>query len=228
MLGAAPFGEPARNLESETGVGPANAIRAQSRASVATSNSRPEHWPRPNNGSSPPNNTSRPVAATPSTRPRPKPASLPSTERSTVASTWHVQRPASYLTEILGKRLRGDTEGRGWDKAARSIETYRHHHLGISPEHGSRPGDGIHKAIGEPPTNHTLRLRFWKQTQRHVDEHLSPSPERDNALQRTRSTCARSREQLLRPRNIVYPAATLTLGPTPPMSQPVCELVSLA
>ena len=97
-----------------------------------------------------------------------------------------VQRPASYLTEILGKRLRGDTEGRGWDKAARSIETYRHHHLGISPEHGSRPGDGIHKAIGEPPTNHTLRLRFWKQTQRHVDEHLSPSPERDNALQRTR------------------------------------------
>ena len=96
------------------------------------------------------------------------------------------KRPAAYLIETLGKRPRTENESRRWDKAATSIETYRHHHLGISPEDGPRRGRGLHAAIGAQPDNHALRLRFWKQTQRHVEEHLSPPIDREHALQRTR------------------------------------------
>lgn len=95
-----------------------------------------------------------------------------------------VKHPAGYLTETLGKRPRTDADR--WDKAATSIETFRHHHLGVSPEHGPQTGQGVEQAIGTPPEHHALRLRFWKQTKRHVDEHLSPGVEREDALLRTR------------------------------------------
>ena len=97
-----------------------------------------------------------------------------------------VKRPADYITDTLGRRPRTGAEANRWDKAATSIETYRHHHRGISPDHGPQAGHGIHKAIGAPPEDHALRLRFWKQTQRHVEQHLAPPAEREHALQRTR------------------------------------------
>lgn len=91
-----------------------------------------------------------------------------------------------YLTEALGKRPTDRSKQRSWDKAATSIETYRHLHLGVTPHAGAFNDRGVNQAIGKPPSGRGIQLRFWKQVQRHIQQHVSPEPERSHAMVRTR------------------------------------------
>ncbi len=78
-----------------------------------------------------------------------------------------VRRPASYLTEALGKRPASGPERTEWNRNARAIETYRHRRLKLEPNDGAFPGAGILRAIGSMPKNpsaakqwHAVRARI--------------------------------------------------------------------
>jgi conjugative relaxase-like TrwC/TraI family protein len=96
-----------------------------------------------------------------------------------------VRRPASYITGTLGRRPTKDVDARRWDTAAGQIETYRHHHLGYTPQRGALPGEGLTAAIGPQPRLQ-VPLRFWKQTHRQIEQHLAQPLHQEIALQRTR------------------------------------------
>jgi len=95
------------------------------------------------------------------------------------------QQPGRYLTEVLGDRPDGTRNRLAWDSAATTIEKYRHSQLGITPDDGPLPGTGVANAIGQPPTDQPLRLRFWKHAHRQIEEHIAPVAHRDHGMERS-------------------------------------------
>ena len=95
-----------------------------------------------------------------------------------------VARPARHLTQAIGERPADPTKRSRWDKAATSVETYRHRHLGLTPQDGPRPGTGINEAIGPKPTN-LLHLRPWRRVHDEIGRYLAQTVEREPAMEHT-------------------------------------------
>jgi conjugative relaxase-like TrwC/TraI family protein len=95
-----------------------------------------------------------------------------------------VARPSPYLTNTLGKRPDDSAKRDRWDKAATSVETYRHRHLGLTPQDGPLLGKGINEAVGPKPTN-LLQLRPWRKVHDDFSRYLAHTVEREPAIEHT-------------------------------------------
>ncbi len=63
-----------------------------------------------------------------------------------------INKPAGYLTDLLGQRPTNQAAARRWDTTARRIETHRHRN-GLTPQHGPLPGTTpIQRATGQAKT----------------------------------------------------------------------------
>lgn len=96
-----------------------------------------------------------------------------------------VRRPAGYISESLGERPTKTVDAKRWDKAARTIETYRHRHLGLTPDDGPQPGTGTARALGPRPSS-LLQLTPWKKAHGQLERHLAQPLHQEQPLQRTR------------------------------------------
>ena len=94
-------------------------------------------------------------------------------------------RPAGYITETLGERPAKPVDAKRWDKAARTIETYRHHHLGLTPNDGPQAGPSTARALGPRPSN-LVRPTPWKKAHDQLERHLAQPLHQEQPLQRTR------------------------------------------
>ena len=95
-----------------------------------------------------------------------------------------VRRPAPYLNHTLGPRPhQPGPERTRWNDTAASIDTYRHRHLGLSPNDGPPPGKTPEVAIGPAPARGTQRSA-WLNVQNLITpqspttEQLRRDPER--------------------------------------------------
>ncbi len=98
----------------------------------------------------------------------------------TDALSWRVDqavdRPARYLTDVLGPRPEG-ADRPAWNKAAEAIEWTRHNH-GLTPSHGPLPGPTpLARAVGIDLTNSRPLTRA-------VEYSLDPSLRRSFRLER--------------------------------------------
>jgi hypothetical protein len=81
-----------------------------------------------------------------------------------------VDRPASYLIDVLGPRHQADDAAQ-WYRNATSIERYRHHHLGLAPQDGPVPGHGgdrMQAAVGRRPAD-PRAAHAWAEATRHIE-----------------------------------------------------------
>jgi conjugative relaxase-like TrwC/TraI family protein len=81
-----------------------------------------------------------------------------------------VERPASYVIEVLGPRHLADDPDQ-WHRRAMAIERYRHRHLGRAPVDGSVPGHGgdpMLAAVGTRPTDRRA-AHAWADATRDVE-----------------------------------------------------------
>jgi len=99
--------------------------------------------------------------------------------------TTAVKRPACYISETVGKRPTKTVDAKRWDKAARTIETYRHRHLGLTPNDGPQAETGTAGALGPRPSN-LVRLMPWKKAHDQLEQHLAQPLHQEQPLQRTR------------------------------------------
>lgn len=83
--------------------------------------------------------------------------------------------PADYRTTALGSRPASPQRAAQWDRAARSIETYRHGTLGKTPAAGpiAPTAKGATHAIGPRPTN-PVQAQQWTQTKTTITAVLKP------------------------------------------------------
>ncbi len=83
-----------------------------------------------------------------------------------------VEKPASYLINLLGTRPTDDTDRMStWDCAATAIETWRHTN-GLTPNDGGFGSTRIEAAIGTEPETIADALRFEAVVET-INEHLS-------------------------------------------------------
>jgi hypothetical protein len=81
-----------------------------------------------------------------------------------------VDRPASYLTDVLGSRHQADDPDE-WYRHATAIERYRHHHLGLAPQDGPVPGHGgdrLQAAVGTRPPDRGA-ADAWAEATRQIE-----------------------------------------------------------
>jgi hypothetical protein len=81
-----------------------------------------------------------------------------------------VDRPASYLIDVLGPRHHADDPDQ-WYRRATAIERYRHHDLGLAPQDGPVPGDGgdpMQAAVGARPADRRA-AHTWAEATRHIE-----------------------------------------------------------
>jgi hypothetical protein len=89
-----------------------------------------------------------------------------------------VAHPAQYLTALLGPRPDDPTGSTGWDRRARKVEAWRHHHLGLAYGQPAAGPDAppSHQALG-PPTDNPIealaRRRILDRSQSTLDIGLS-------------------------------------------------------
>jgi conjugative relaxase-like TrwC/TraI family protein len=81
-----------------------------------------------------------------------------------------VDRPANYVTDLLGPRHQADDPDR-WYRRATAIERYRHHHLGLAPQDGPLAGDGgdtMQAAVGTRPAEWRA-AHAWTEATRTIE-----------------------------------------------------------
>ena len=68
--------------------------------------------------------------------------------------------PATYLTALLGARPADGDAATRWDRAARSVEAWRHHHLGLNYGQPAAGPDAppSHQALGPIPDDPIAQL----------------------------------------------------------------------
>jgi hypothetical protein len=80
-----------------------------------------------------------------------------------------VDRPASYLIDVLGARHQDVPDQ--WYRRATAIERYRHHHLGLAPQDGSLAGHGgdpMQAAVGTRPADRRA-AHAWADATRQIE-----------------------------------------------------------
>ena len=81
-----------------------------------------------------------------------------------------VDKRSSYLTDVLGERPESDDRAtQRWDKAATSIERWRHRQ-GITPERGAFEGDTpLRRATGPTENNRHEATAITKAVTEHLE-----------------------------------------------------------